>query len=68
MEGTVFGPALEGIKHVKSDQGEMLTKPFLDVCKFILPVIDQFGASMALVKSDIGGNVTFITQEKSSRG
>ncbi|KAG9154328.1 hypothetical protein Leryth_000775 [Lithospermum erythrorhizon] len=58
MEGTVFGPALEGMKHVRSEQGEMLAKPFLDVCKLILPVIDQFGAAMALVKSDIGGNVT----------
>ncbi|KAJ7954686.1 glycolipid transfer protein 1 [Quillaja saponaria] len=58
MEGTVFTPALEGMKHVKSDEGEMLTKPFLDVCKQILPVIDKFGAAMALVKSDIGGNVS----------
>jgi len=39
MEGTVFTPSLEGMKNVKSEQGEMLTKPFLDVCKLILPVI-----------------------------
>lgn len=39
MEGTVFAPALEGIKHVKSEEGVMLTKPFLDVCKHILPII-----------------------------
>ncbi|KAK6141646.1 hypothetical protein DH2020_024619 [Rehmannia glutinosa] len=58
MEGTVFAPALEGMKHVKSEDGVMLTKPFLDVCKLILPVIDKFGAAMALVKSDIGGNIT----------
>ncbi|XP_059660318.1 glycolipid transfer protein 1-like [Cornus florida] len=58
MEGTVFTPALEGMKHVKSEEGEMLAKPFLDVCKQILPVIDKFGAAMALVKSDIGGNIT----------
>lgn len=38
-EGTVFAPALEGMKHVKSEEGEMLSKPFLDVCKQILPVI-----------------------------
>uniref|UniRef100_A0A5B6ZHH9 Glycolipid transfer protein domain-containing protein n=1 Tax=Davidia involucrata TaxID=16924 RepID=A0A5B6ZHH9_DAVIN len=57
MEGTLFTPALEGMKHVKSDEGEMLTKPFLDVCKQILPVIDKFGAAMALVKSDISGNI-----------
>ncbi|KAI4303975.1 hypothetical protein MLD38_039550 [Melastoma candidum] len=58
MEGTIFTPSLEGMKHVKSEEGEMLTKPFLDVCKLILPVIDKFGAAMALVKSDIGGNIT----------
>ncbi|KAL0383637.1 UNVERIFIED_CONTAM: Glycolipid transfer protein 1 [Sesamum calycinum] len=39
MEGTVFAPALDGMKHVKSEDGVMLTKPFLDVCKLILPVI-----------------------------
>lgn len=39
MEGTVFAPALEGIKHVKSEEGVMLTTPFLDVCKHILPII-----------------------------
>ena len=39
MEGTVFTPCLEGMKNVKSEQGEMLTKPFLDLCKTILPVI-----------------------------
>ncbi|XP_011080077.1 glycolipid transfer protein 1 isoform X1 [Sesamum indicum] len=58
MEGTVFAPALDGMKHVKSADGVILTKPFLDVCKLILPVIDKFGAAMALVKSDIGGNIT----------
>lgn len=57
MEGTVFTPALEAMKSVKSEEGEMLTKPFLEVCKQILPVIEKFGAAMALVKSDIGGNI-----------
>ncbi|KVI12355.1 Glycolipid transfer protein domain-containing protein [Cynara cardunculus var. scolymus] len=50
MEGTAFAPALEGMKNVKSEEGEMLSKPFLDVCKQLLPVIDQFGAAMALVE------------------
>jgi len=36
----------------------VLTKPFLDVCKQILPVLDKFGAAMAIVKNDIGGNIT----------
>ncbi|XP_022872399.1 glycolipid transfer protein 1-like isoform X2 [Olea europaea var. sylvestris] len=57
MEGTVFTQALEGMKHVKSEEGVMLTKPFLNVCKQILPVIDKFGPAMALAKSDIGGNI-----------
>ncbi|KAJ7979834.1 glycolipid transfer protein 1 [Quillaja saponaria] len=58
MEGTVFASALEGMKHVKSSEGEMMTKPFLDVCKQILPIIDKFGAAMTLVKSDVGGNIS----------
>ncbi|KAH9617605.1 hypothetical protein KSS87_022557 [Heliosperma pusillum] len=83
MAETVFTPALEGIKVVKSENGEILAKPFLDACKHILPVIVlnkkilrsfkgllsslyfltlaeiyKLGASMALVKSDIGGNIT----------
>ena len=41
MEGTVFSPSLEGMKHAKSEQGEMLTKPFLEVCKLILPVLGK---------------------------
>ncbi|KAG8389189.1 hypothetical protein BUALT_Bualt02G0203100 [Buddleja alternifolia] len=58
MEGTVFTPALEVMKHIKSEDGVILTRPFLDACKLILPVIEKFGAAMALVKSDIGGNIT----------
>nr|GLL43575.1 glycolipid transfer protein 1-like [Ipomoea trifida] len=56
--GTVFSPALEGMKHVKSENGDLLTKQFLDVCKLILPILDKFGAAMAVVKSDIGGNIS----------
>ncbi|BBG92520.1 glycolipid transfer protein 1 [Prunus dulcis] len=66
MEGTVFAPALEGFKTVKSDGGEILTNPFLEVCKQILPVIDKFGAAMTLVKSDIGGNITRLESKYSS--
>lgn len=62
-EATIFAPALEGMKHIKSEDGVMLTKPFLDVCELILPVIDKFGASMAIVKSDIGGNITRLKEK-----
>ncbi|KAF5465911.1 hypothetical protein F2P56_015875 [Juglans regia] len=66
MEGTAFTPALEGIQHVKLEEGDMLTTPFLEVCKHILPVIDKFGASMILVKSDIGGNISRLESKHSS--
>ena len=62
----MFTPCLEGMKHVKSDRGEMCTKPFLDVCKLILPVLDKFGAAMTLVKSDIGGNITRLESKYNS--
>eukprot|EP00494_Astrolonche_serrata_P000039 UN00039 len=66
MAETVFAPCLEGMKHVRSDSGVMLAKPFLDVCKQILPVLDKFGAAMAIVKSDIGGNITRLENKYSS--
>ncbi|KAL5555848.1 hypothetical protein UlMin_038084 [Ulmus minor] len=58
MAGTVFTPALEGLKHVKDENGEILTKPFLEICKHILPVLDKFGGAMALAKKDIDGNIS----------
>ncbi|CAD6243493.1 unnamed protein product [Miscanthus lutarioriparius] len=100
MAETVFTPSLEGMKHVKAENGVILTKPFLDVCKQILPVLgnsfaslvavaallirfgtmlssevqwcpcfyepDKFGAAMAIVKSDIGGNITRLENKYSS--
>ncbi|KAK4732589.1 hypothetical protein R3W88_025577 [Solanum pinnatisectum] len=57
MEGTLFSPALEGMKDVKSEHGELMTKPFLEVCKLVLPILDKFGAAMTVVKSDISGNI-----------
>ncbi|KAG2722025.1 hypothetical protein I3843_02G095600 [Carya illinoinensis] len=67
MEGTAFTPALEGIQHVKLEEGEILTTPFLEVCKQILPVIEKFGAAMTLVKSDIGGNISRLESKYSSK-
>ncbi|KAG0533915.1 hypothetical protein BDA96_04G233300 [Sorghum bicolor] len=68
MAETVFTPSLEGMKHVKAENGVILTKPFLDVCKQILPVLDKFGAAMAIVKTDIGGNITEEVQNKTAKG
>ncbi|EEF32539.1 glycolipid transfer protein 1 isoform X2 [Ricinus communis] len=66
MEGTVFSTSLEGIQHVKSQDGQVLTKPFLDLCKTILPVLDNFGSAMSIVKSDIGGNISRLENKYST--
>lgn len=42
MAETVFTHCLEGIKYVKSEEGDLMTKPFLDVCKLILPILGSF--------------------------
>lgn len=49
----MFTPCLEGMKHVKSEQGEMLTKPFLELCKTILPVIGNKGRIFSLISSSV---------------
>lgn len=58
MAENVFTRCVEGIKLVKSGEGDMMSKPFLDVCKLILPILDKFGAAMMVVKSDICGNIS----------
>ena len=46
MAETVFTPSLEGMKHVKAENG-VITKPFLDVCKQILHVLGNSFASLS---------------------
>ncbi|XP_031484112.1 glycolipid transfer protein 1-like [Nymphaea colorata] len=66
MAGTVFTPSLEGMKLVKSEEGHLLAKPFLEMCKNVLPVIEKLGSALTLVKSDIGGNITRLENKYSS--
>ncbi|XP_057965397.1 glycolipid transfer protein 1-like [Malania oleifera] len=66
MEGTVFAVTLEELRQVKSEGGEILTKPFLDVFRHMLPVVDKFGPSMVLVKSDVLGNISTLESKYKS--
>lgn len=45
--GSVLTPSFEGMKHVRTKEGEMLMKPFVDVCKLILPVLGTDRCSMS---------------------
>ncbi|KAL5555844.1 hypothetical protein UlMin_038080 [Ulmus minor] len=58
MPGTVFTPALEGLKLVRDKNGKILTKRFSEICKDILPLLDKFEGAMALAKEDIDGNIS----------
>ncbi|KAJ3689445.1 hypothetical protein LUZ61_018609 [Rhynchospora tenuis] len=57
-EGTVLGASSEVVKYVKSEQGELLTKPFLDLCRLLFPVIDNLGPTLSAVKCDVGSNLS----------
>lgn len=39
MERSILSPTLEALDHVRSEEGKILTKPFLDVCKTVLPIL-----------------------------
>ncbi|PKA60594.1 hypothetical protein AXF42_Ash019487 [Apostasia shenzhenica] len=54
------------MKHVRSKDGEMLAKPFIEVCKLIVPIVDKFGMSMAIVKADISGNISKLESKYTS--
>jgi len=43
MEGTIFALCLEIIPHVKFGDGDIETKPFLDACRHVFPVIGIHG-------------------------
>uniref|UniRef100_A0A803LA61 Glycolipid transfer protein domain-containing protein n=1 Tax=Chenopodium quinoa TaxID=63459 RepID=A0A803LA61_CHEQI len=58
MEGNVFTRAVEGVKLIRSEEGIILTKPFLDLCRLLLPLIDKFGSQMSCIKADVACNVT----------
>eukprot|EP01018_Ginkgo_biloba_P022761 Gb_12773 [translate_table: standard] len=57
MAQSAFVPALQAISVIKSSNGEILGKPFLEACRAILPVLDKLGPSMAVIRSDVGGNI-----------
>ncbi|MED6206836.1 hypothetical protein PIB30_030396 [Stylosanthes scabra] len=58
VAGEAFRLPLEELGHVKSKDGKILTKPFLNVCKSVLPVLDMLGRAFSFVKSDVGGNIS----------
>lgn len=39
MEENIFTRALEAAKHIRSEDGAILTEPFLDLCKHLLPLV-----------------------------
>lgn len=45
MEESVFSSPLEGLARVRSEEGKILTKPFLDICKSLLPVLGMLISS-----------------------
>lgn len=42
---------------VKSTEGEILSKYFIETCRTVLPVLDKLGPPMAVIRADIGGNI-----------
>ncbi|KAH9290801.1 hypothetical protein KI387_034918, partial [Taxus chinensis] len=57
MAQSAFAPAIEALFDIKSPQGQILTKHFLQLCRTILPVLDKLGPPMAVIRSDVGGNI-----------
>eukprot|EP00879_Flechtneria_rotunda_P020748 GHRR01021838.1.p4 GENE.GHRR01021838.1~~GHRR01021838.1.p4 ORF type:complete len:113 (+),score=21.99 GHRR01021838.1:363-701(+) len=54
---SLFVAALNKLPAAKNANGQLLTDGFLDVCQLVIPVIDQFGTGLGLIKSDISNNI-----------
>jgi len=54
---SALAAATAKVAAVKSADGTILTEPFLDVCRAVLPVIDKLGTAFTLVRGDVSGNI-----------
>eukprot|EP00252_Welwitschia_mirabilis_P025908 TRINITY_DN8268_c0_g1_i3.p1 TRINITY_DN8268_c0_g1~~TRINITY_DN8268_c0_g1_i3.p1 ORF type:complete len:209 (+),score=21.06 TRINITY_DN8268_c0_g1_i3:275-901(+) len=54
-----LAPALLAVAGLKGSdiKGEILTKPFLDICRPIVNVLDHLGSTMAVIRADVSGNI-----------
>ncbi|GLJ36754.1 hypothetical protein SUGI_0740280 [Cryptomeria japonica] len=57
MAHSALVPAIQALSDINCPQGKILTKQFLQLCATILPVLDKLGPTMAVIRSDIGGNI-----------
>lgn len=57
MSSSLFVQDTSLLQKVKGPDGTPETDAFLNVCRHIIPVIEKFGTSFLLVKSDIQGNI-----------
>eukprot|EP00850_Spirogloea_muscicola_P002024 SM000007S20984 [mRNA] locus=s7:1443886:1445407:+ [translate_table: standard] len=64
---SIFAPALDAIPRSRSADGQLLTDPFLKLCRLVLPVIDKFGSALVMVKGDIGGNIERLEKAYASK-
>lgn len=61
-------PLLSSPSLEKNGASSMAVSDFLDVCRAILPVVDNLGVAFAIVRSDVGGNIDRVAARLSSSG
>ncbi|KAG2499068.1 hypothetical protein HYH03_003251 [Edaphochlamys debaryana] len=54
---SAFAKVSSYLPAVHGPDGFILTQPFLDACRQVLPVVEKLGTAFALVKTDVGGNI-----------
>lgn len=57
MSNSLFVQITSLLQHVRGPDGTPETEVFLKVCRHIVPVIEKFGTSFLIVRSDIQGNI-----------
>lgn len=57
LEPAVQQAAPEATSTSKSMEGEILSNYFIETCRTVVPVLDKIGPSMAVIRSDIVGNI-----------
>jgi len=63
---SLFTEAIAIIPSVKDAEGRFITDNWLQLCRLVLPVIDQFGTAFMIVKNDISGNIERLAARKAT--
>ncbi|KAK9867885.1 hypothetical protein WJX84_000554 [Apatococcus fuscideae] len=64
VAASIFARLAAEAAAVRDGQDHVRTQELLNVCREMLPVLDRFGTSFVIVRSDVGGNINRLAKRQ----